>query len=249
MITLYGFGPGFSLPEISPYVTKTEVQLKMAGLGYEKAAGRPDRSPKGQLPFIDDDGEMVADSTFIRAHLEAKYGVDLDGGLDAGQRAQAWAIERMIENHLGWCMIHSRWVLKANFDKGPAHFFDGAPEGMRDQLRQEVYRQVNANVRAVGIGRHADEEIADLGEKSLDALARLLGDKPFMMGDEPSGVDAVMFGMLAAMLTPYFDSPLRRRAERFETLVAYANRMMARFYPDFGWTGAGAPAARAAAYA
>ena len=36
MITLYGFGAGFGLPEISPFVTKTEVQLKMAGIAYRK---------------------------------------------------------------------------------------------------------------------------------------------------------------------------------------------------------------------
>ena len=29
MIILYGAGEGFGLPEISPYVTKTEVQLRM----------------------------------------------------------------------------------------------------------------------------------------------------------------------------------------------------------------------------
>ena len=39
MITLYGFGPAFGLPDPSPYVMKTEVQLKMAGLGYLKVAG------------------------------------------------------------------------------------------------------------------------------------------------------------------------------------------------------------------
>jgi glutathione S-transferase len=229
MITLYGFGPGFGLPEISPYVTKTEVQLKMAGLDYRKARARPDQSPKGQLPFIDDDGELVSDSTFIRAHIEGRYGVDLDAGLSPAERAQAWAIERMIENHLGWCMIHARWLLKDNFDKGPSHFFDQAPEGVREAARL----QVNANVRAVGIGRHSDDEIADLGEKSLDALSQLLAGKRFVMGDHATSVDAVAFAQVAAILSAFFDSPLRQRAERFEELFAYRDRMMRRFYPGF----------------
>ena len=32
MITLYGFGPLFGLPDPSPFVLKTMTQLKMAGL-------------------------------------------------------------------------------------------------------------------------------------------------------------------------------------------------------------------------
>jgi len=235
MITLYGIGPGFGLPEISPHVTKTEVQLKMAGLDYRKVRGRPDQSPKGQLPFVDDGGELIADSTFIRAHIETRYGVDLDAGLTPAERAQAWAIERMIENHLGWCMIHARWLLKDNFDKGPSHFFDQAPEGVREAARL----QVNANVRAVGIGRHSDDEIADLGEKSLDALSQLLGGKRFLMADHATSVDAIAFAQVAAILTPFFDSPLRRRAERFEPLIAYRERMLRRFYPGFGLEGDG----------
>ena len=61
MITLYGFGPGFGLPEISPFVTKTEVQLKMAGLAYRKEKAMPPASPKGQLPYIVDDAESIAE--------------------------------------------------------------------------------------------------------------------------------------------------------------------------------------------
>ena len=86
MITLYEFAEGFGLPEISPYVTKTEVQLRMAGLGYVKAQAAPMASPKGQLPWIEDDGEAIADSHFIRLHLERKYGVDFDEGLSASER-------------------------------------------------------------------------------------------------------------------------------------------------------------------
>src|SRR6201996_7445407 len=115
MITLYGFGPGFGLPEISPYVTKTEVQLKMAGLAYVKVRAGPSDSPKDQLPFIGDDGERIADSTSIRAHIERKYRVDLDEGLTPDERAAAWAIERMMENHFGAAVIHQRWLVPANF--------------------------------------------------------------------------------------------------------------------------------------
>src|SRR5260370_11264380 len=89
MITLYGFGAGFGLPEISPFVTKTEVQLKMAGLGYRKQRAMPPASPKGQLPFIEEDGQSIGDSTFIRAHIERKHGFDFDAGLDQRQRAHA----------------------------------------------------------------------------------------------------------------------------------------------------------------
>jgi glutathione S-transferase len=73
MITLFGFGAGFGLPEISPFVTKTEVQLKMAGVAYRKEKAMPPASPKGQLPYIVDEADRVADSTFIRAHIEGKY--------------------------------------------------------------------------------------------------------------------------------------------------------------------------------
>ena len=88
VITLYGFGAGFGLPEISPFVTKTEVQLKMAGLAYRKEKAMPPASPKGQLPYIVDEAESIANSTFIRAHIEGKYGFDFDAPLEsAGARA------------------------------------------------------------------------------------------------------------------------------------------------------------------
>src|ERR1700739_702968 len=110
MIPLYGFGEGFGLPEISPFVTKTEVQLKMAGLAYRKEKARPPASPKGQLPYIEDEGERIADSTFIRAHLEGKYDFDFDAPLNLQQRAQAWAFERMIEHHVYLALGGARGV-------------------------------------------------------------------------------------------------------------------------------------------
>jgi glutathione S-transferase len=235
MITLYGFGPNFGLPETSPYVTKTEVQLRMAGLGFRKEQAFPEQSPKGQMPFISDDGELIADSTFIRAHLERKYGVDLDEGLDPAQRAQAWAIERMVENHLGWVIGCSTFFIAENFAKGPARFFDHVPEPRRSAMREEMMARMRTAFMAQGVLRHSLPEVEQLGVRSLEALALFLGDKPYLMADRPTGVDAVCFSMLALLITPFFDSPLARRAEALPSLGAYVDRMMARFYPAFPW--------------
>lgn len=230
-LILYTTRAGFGLPDTSPFVLKTEVQLQMAGLAYERVSAIPPQAPKGKLPYIDDHGVVVTDSTFIRAHIEHTRGLDLDAGLDTVQRAQAWAIERMLEDHLYFAMVWFRWLEPDNFAKGPAHFADAAPQDQREQLRRELQARKQADLHAQGLGRHSPDEIAALGKRSIDALAVLLGDKPWLMGDAPSAVDATAFGMLACVLTPFFDTPLRRAAEAHSNLVAYVDRMMTRYYP------------------
>ncbi|MGJ4940163.1 glutathione S-transferase family protein [Bradyrhizobium sp. HKCCYLS1011] len=236
MITLFGLGTGFGLPEISPFATKTEVQLKMAGLAYRKQRAMPPASPKGQLPFIEDDGELIADSTFIRAHLERKYGVDFDDGYGLEARAQAWACERMIEHHLYFALVGARWVDPVNFAKGPSHFFDGAPDDKRERLREDAQFRVAENYLISGLGRHAPGDDIELAVRSVRALAVQLGDKPYLMGDRPCGTDATAFAVLAGILTPFFESDLRRRVETFGNLVAYVDRMMVQYYPEFAWS-------------
>ena len=235
MITLYGFGPGFGLPEISPFVTKSEVHLKMAGLPYRKERAMPPASPKGQLPFIEDESQAVADSTFIRAHIERKYGFDFDAGLARETRAQAWAFERMIEHHVYWALVGARWVDAENFAKGPAHFFDGAPEHRREKLREDAQFRVAENYLLSGLGRHAPDDDVELALRSIFALSVQMGDRPYLMGDKPCGVDATAFGALGGILTPFFNSKLRREVETFGNLVAYVDRMMRQYYPDFAW--------------
>jgi hypothetical protein len=48
-----------------------------------------------------------------------------------------------------------------------------------------------------------------------------------------TGIDATATAFVAATLTPFFTGELRRRAESHANIVAYRDRMMARFYPEF----------------
>jgi glutathione S-transferase len=232
MIILYGFGPAFGLPDPSPFVMKSQVQLKMADVPYRFERAAPPSAPKGKIPYIEDDGHRLGDSTFIRAHIEKEFGFTFDANLSGEQRAQAWAIERMLEDHLYFALIHARWLDDVNFAKGPAHFFDAVPEDAREAIRTQARERVRQNLVAHGLGRHSDDEIVELGARSLAALSTLLGDKSYLFGDAPCGADATAFGMAASILTPFFDAPLRNRAESHANLVAYCDRMMRQYYPN-----------------
>lgn len=233
MITLYGFGPAFGLPDPSPFVTKAETLLKMAAVPYRTAPGNLRKAPKGKLPYIDDDGAVIADSTFIRWHLETKYGLALDQSLSSAERAVAWAFEKMIEEHLYWAFVHARWVDDANFDRGPRQFFAAVPAPMRPLVIAVVRRSVRRDLHAQGLSRHSADELLRLGTRSIDAVADYLGSKPFFMGDEPTAVDATVFAFMAGALCPQFVTPLRTAAERHDNLRGYVGRMAARWFPGY----------------
>ena len=135
----------FGLPEISLLVTKTELPAgRWLVSPHQKQQAMPPSSPKGQLPYIDDDGERVADSTFIRAHIERKYGFDFDDGLDPLERAQAWAFERMIEHHLYWALRAPAMGRSGHFAKASIALFRRRPES---SLRRFARRRAVAGSR------------------------------------------------------------------------------------------------------
>ena len=232
MIKLHVFGPGFGLPDPSPFVTKADVLLKLSGLAYERVAADVRKAPKGKLPYIDDDGTVVADSTFIRWHLEDKHGIAFDTGLTPEQKAVAWAAEKMCEDHLYWAVVDNRWMVDANFDKGPRKFFDFVPAPVRPLVVAMVRRQVRRNLWAQGLGRHRRSDIERLAAQDLAALSGILGNKPFLTGAEPCGADASVFAFVTGALSPHFEGPIAQAARGHANLVAYRDRGMTRWYLD-----------------
>jgi glutathione S-transferase len=232
MLTLFTFGPAFGLPDPSPFVTKAETLLRIAGIAYQTKRANLRRAPKGKAPYIDDDGVILGDSTFIRFHIEKKYGIDFDKGLSAEQRAIAWAFEKLAEDNLYWAAVHERWADDANFARGPAAFFKAVPGPLRPFVIAMVRRQVNKTLRGQGLGRHSPREIAVIASRGIKSVADYLGDKPYFMGAEVTGVDATMFAFIAGALCPLFDSDIQRAAASHDNLKRYVGRMAARYYPE-----------------
>jgi glutathione S-transferase len=231
MIVLYTFGPYFGLPDASPFVMKTMLLLKFAGLEFTEDRGGYRKAPKGKLPYINDAGEIIADSTFIRRHIETKYGFDFDADLSAEQKAIAWAVERMCEDHLYFALAEARWMDDANFAKGPAQFFAAIPAPLRGVVSAAIRRKVGKMLRAQGLGRHSRSEIGELAERDIDALATFLDGKSYLFGDRPCGADATAIAFVAGALAPAFETSIRAAAEGHKNLVAYRDRLLLAYFP------------------
>lgn len=234
MITLYTFGEAFGLPDPSPFVMKAQMLLKLAKLPYEVNLRGLGKAPKGKLPYIDDGGTIVCDSTLIRLYLEKKYSVNFDAALSARERGIAWAVDKMLEDHVYWVMVYWRWLNDANFDRGPRHFFKRAPAFVRPFVIPIVRRSIRGTLHKHGIGRHSEAEITLMANRALDSVSQILGSNRYLMGDIPCAADATAFAFIAGTLTKTFESPVRAHAESLSNLVAYRDRMMAEFYPNFG---------------
>lgn len=235
MTTLYGWGPMFGAPSPSAFVLKCDMQLQLLGAPFVRAIADLEAVPKHKAPYVEDDGRIIEDSTFIRLYFEEKLGLDLDAGLSAAERGAAWGLERMLEDRLSFIVTYERWLVDANFDRGPRQFFMGVPEAARDQVCADVREQLQTMMVRHGLGRHSRAERMLLAARDISAVAGVLGDKPYLFGDKPKAADAAAFGVLASCATPFFDTPLTGLVREHANLVGYLGRIEARYFSDVTW--------------
>jgi len=231
MINLYQFPPVWGLPNGSPFCMKVETYLRMAGLPYQYARGADIRkAPKGKFPVIEDDGKLVPDSEFIVDYLKATYGDPLDGRLTPAERAVALAVRRLMEEHLYWCEIYSRWGIAEHWAITKAAFFAGLPAPLRWFVPNLVRKSQLKALYRQGIGRHSRDEIYALGKADITALADFLAGKPFFMGEQPTSLDATAYAFLANILQQPIADPLQAHARSLANLGRYCERMKQRYY-------------------
>ena len=60
-----------------------------------------------------------------------QHGIDFDRGLTVRDRGVGWSVEKMLEDHMYWALIHWRWMDADNYAKGPRAFFKRVPGIMR----------------------------------------------------------------------------------------------------------------------
>lgn len=225
MIKLHQF-PRVWGRNISPFTLKLETWLILAGVPFEVVEDTNLwRAPKGKLPFIEDDGRRIGDSQMIIEHLGRTRGVDLDAGLDRLARADALAFRRLLEDHLYFIGVYSRWIDPQGWRAAKPAMFASFPPGVRQTLPEIARQKVKRDLKGQGTLRHSRDEIYALGRADLEAVAAFLDEGPFFFRDRPTTLDAVAYGMLANILMVPVETGLKRIAQGLPNLQAFCETM------------------------
>jgi glutathione S-transferase len=223
----------WGLPSAGPFSLKLEAYLRITGIPYETVFdATPFKGPKGKLPWIEHEGRKLGDSGFIITYLEQRFGCNPDAGLSPAERAIALGVRRLMEDDLYWTLVHDRWMIDDNWRLTRQTVLGMIPTPARQVIAPIARRGVRRQLAAQGMGRHTREEIHAIGARDIGAISDFLGDKPFLMGETATEVDAVAYGMLANILLVPIASPVRDEGLRRTNLVDFLERFRQRYFPE-----------------
>jgi glutathione S-transferase len=208
MLTLYSYPGLFGLADNNAFGLKVFAVLRIAGIAFHhEHIIDTSEAPHGQLPYIQDGGTILGDSTAIVDHLIRIRGLALDSGLTEAQRFQAFSVNRVLDD-LYWPMSYSRWKddrFWLEFRAAMLEQISGLTEKEIEDARSYNFERY----RLQGIGRYAPDEAYRRGIDDLRLVASMLGNTPFAFGIEPTSVDASIYGFIANILFYPIETPLR----------------------------------------
>lgn len=228
-MTLYAFptGPGFF--NFSPFCTKAEILLALAGLNFTVEMPEDYKAfSKGRLPVLNDGGQIIEDSEIIRLHIAKKYGKGLDGSLTTADKATGHAVCRMLDERTIYGLVWTRWAEEAGWSQTKPIFFEDTPDDIAEGMRSSVIEATES----VGFGKFTLDEMQTFIRGDLKTVSDLLGDREFFLSDEATYLDATIFGHIANLYGTPIRSWTNELVAEHQNLVAYFNRGMARWYPN-----------------
>jgi len=220
MLTLYSYPPLFGVADNNGYGLKVYAFLKLARVPFtHEHIFDASKAPRGQLPYIVDDGDVVGDSGTILDWLTRKYRLTIDAALTQAERTQDLLTTRMLDD-LYWVMSYSRWK-----DERYWPLFRDALKREHPQLSDEGLmkaREFNAQrYYYAGIGRYDPDAAMARGLADLAAIAELIPARGYVHGETPTGIDAGLYGFIANIYFYDIDTPLKQFVVAQDNIVRH----------------------------
>jgi len=224
------------LPSLSPFCLKLEAYLRFASLKYT-VVSKPDfnLAPKGKLPFIERNGEILDDSSFIINWINDQIDFDPDASLVSDEKAISLATKRLLEDHLYFIIMKQRWLTNDGY-KFTKTCFNDIPFFARPFVLRKIRKNVENTLYLQGIGRFSDEELYELANEDIKCLSNLLGESEYIFGtQEPTSLDIYVFSFIASIIQLPYDYPLKTLVMNKRNLVNHCKRIGHLYFQEYDW--------------
>lgn len=235
-------GRPWGTPHMSPFCAKLETYLRVSGTPHTVKRASFQKAPKGKIPYVHLDGEWIGDSQLIIERLERAAKQPLDGDLSPRDRAIGHAFRRMLEEGTYFTGVWLRWATDEGFVHIREQLAPVLPAPAR-LLFPLIRRKATKSTVAQGTGRHSKDEICALAIADFRACSEQLAEQDFLLGDRPRVVDCTLYAFLEGVLRFPVDTPVKQAVAGMANLVAYTNRIRARWWADLDGKEPAPPAA------
>jgi glutathione S-transferase len=220
MLTLYQF-------QTSPFCEKVRRMLAFKGVDFRtveveraKIAELQAISPHGKLPAIEHAGRAVWDSTLIAYYLDETFAGPRLVPADPQAAALVHVFEDWADESLYFYEVTMRLAWPHNLDAVLPDFAVGLPGLPLETIRARVLEAAQAGVRAQGLGRKTNAEIAEDAARHFRALNRLLERGGWLVGDQPTLADIAVGAQVGALLDAQEVEPLFAAAPQVQDWMA-----------------------------
>ncbi len=220
MLALYSYPTLFGVADNNGYGLKVFAFLRLAGVSFRhEHIFDASSAPRGQLPYIVDEGETIGDSDAIIAHVKRKYLLTIDDGLTIAQHDTDLLVTRLLDD-LYWVMSYSRWKDERYWKQ-----FRDALLREHPQLTEEGLigaKEYNAKrYYFQGIGRYEPDQAMARGLADHRVLANLIPGTGFVHGPNPTSIDAGIYGFIANIYFYDIETPLKKFVVAHDNIVRH----------------------------
>lgn len=237
-VELYQFPRAMNSPNASPFCMKLETYLRMANLEYIiREIVNPRQAPNGKVPFVKINGKPYNDSRLIIDHLETVIDHPVQAGLTERERALTLTSLRMMEEHLYWAIVHSRWIDPVGVPMWKAGFKDliTMPGFLFNILFKRIQKHVQQELKGQGTGLLTQEAIYQMAIHDIDALSILLGKRHYYFDKRPTLLDAGVYSYVSSIINTPWHFPLKSHTLKQQNLLDHYDRMMQRYFSDINY--------------
>lgn len=190
------------LYHMSPFNEKITRMLNFKGVPYEEKYWRiADRgkvmkiNPIGKLPALEHNGHWVCDSTDMAHYIETAFPEKPLIPAEPKLRGQLHVLEDWADESLYFYEMRLRFTTPGNQQRNIPRMVAAEAPALRWLMQRLIPKAIMKITKSQGIGRKSMEQILLDTRRHVQAVADMLGDEDWLLGNRLTLADLAVYAM------------------------------------------------------